>query len=366
MDFDVARLGSWLQPYLTLAITLAVVGVAHYAVFFVLRTVARRSGSFAAQSVVRRSREPVLLTVLLLAVQLSLPLLPLPERIGAVLGRCAGILLIGAVAWLLIRFTTVGQDIVRRHYDLTAADNLRARQVRTQYQVLRRIVVATVLVVAGASILMTFEAIRQLGAGILASAGIAGIIVGLAAQKTLTTFIAGLQIALTQPIRIDDVVVVEGEWGRVEEVTLTYVVVHIWDHRRLVVPITYFLEKPFQNWTRTSAEILGAVMLHVDHRVPVAAVREHLAQVLDASPLWDRKVQALQVTNVSERTIELRALMSAADSSQAWDLRCAVREQLIAFIRDRYPQSLPRLRAELADTDERRPSDGRQRRAFGG
>ncbi len=171
--------------------------------------------------------------------------------------------------------------------------------------------------------------------------------VGLAAQKTIGTIIAGLQIAFTQPIRLDDVVIVEGEWGRIEEITLTYVVVRIWDLRRLIVPITYFIETPFQNWTRTSADILGTVFLYVDHTVPIDAVRAELQKILEASEAWDRKVCVLQVTNTSERAVELRALMSAADASLAWNLRCEVREKLVEFIRRDYPHALPRLRAEL-------------------
>jgi small-conductance mechanosensitive channel len=193
--------------------------------------------------------------------------------------------------------------------------------------------------------------VRQLGTAMIASAGVAGIVIGFAAQKSLGTLLAGFQIAMTQPIRIDDVVIVEGEWGKIEEITLTYVVVKIWDLRRLVVPITYFIEKPFQNWTRTSADILGTVFLHVDYGVPVGAVREELTRILAASPNWDHKVNVLQVTDAKERTLELRALASSSDASKSWDLRCEMREKLVAFIQDQYPESLPRLRT----TFERAP-----------
>jgi small-conductance mechanosensitive channel len=181
----------------------------------------------------------------------------------------------------------------------------------------------------------------------IASAGVAGIVIGFAAQKSLGTLLAGFQIAMTQPIRIDDVVIVEGEWGKIEEITLTYVVVRIWDLRRLVVPITYFIEKPFQNWTRTSADILGTVFLHVDYGVPVDAVRGELGRILESSPNWDRKVNVLQVTEARERTLELRALASSSDASKSWDLRCEVREKLVDFVQRNYPESLPRLRATL-------------------
>jgi small-conductance mechanosensitive channel len=195
--------------------------------------------------------------------------------------------------------------------------------------------------------LMVFQSVRQLGTAMIASAGVAGIVIGFAAQKSLGTLLAGFQIAMTQPIRIDDVVIVEAEWGKIEEITLTYVVVRIWDLRRLVVPITYFIEKPFQNWTRTSADILGTVFLQVDYGVPVDAVRQELTRILEASPNWDRKVNVLQVTDTKERTLELRALASSSDASKSWDLRCEMREKLVAFIQQKFPDSLPRLRTTI-------------------
>jgi small-conductance mechanosensitive channel len=202
-------------------------------------------------------------------------------------------------------------------------------------------------IIALATMLMTLPKVRQLGTTILASAGIIGIVVGMAAQRTISTFIAGLQIAFTQPIRVDDVVIVENEWGRIEEITLTYVVVKIWDLRRLIVPITYFIEKPFQNWTRVTADILGTIFIYVDYTVPIDNVREELGRIVKNSDLWDGKVCVLQVTNTSERTVELRALISAADASAAWSLRCEVREKLVDFIQKNYPQALPKLRTEM-------------------
>ncbi|MHC4719751.1 MAG: mechanosensitive ion channel family protein [Planctomycetota bacterium] len=213
-----------------------------------------------------------------------------------------------------------------------------------------------VVILAAGTMLMTFPKVRQLGTTILASAGIIGIVVGMAAQRTIGTFIAGIQIAVTQPIRVDDVVIVENEWGRIEEITLTYVVVKIWDLRRLIVPITYFIEKPFQNWTRKTADILGTVFIYVDYTVPFDAMREQLQKILNESELWDKKVCVLQVTNATERTVEVRALMSAADASTAWSLRCEVREKLIEFIRNKYPQALPKFRAELGEPKKQRTS----------
>ncbi|HAE37799.1 MAG TPA: hypothetical protein DCG57_04070, partial [Candidatus Riflebacteria bacterium] len=196
------------------------------------------------------------------------------------------------------------------------------------------------------SMLMVFETVRQLGTSILASAGVVGIIVGLSAQKTIAMLLAGLQIALTQPIRIEDVVIVENEWGWIEEITLTYVVVRIWDLRRLVVPINYFIEKPFQNWTRNSADILGAVSIFVDYTVPVDEVRAAVREIVAASPLWDKKVCGVQITNTTDRAMEMRVLVSAQSSGQAWDLRCEVREKLVAFIQMKYPDCLPKIRTD--------------------
>jgi hypothetical protein len=200
---------------------------------------------------------------------------------------------------------------------------------------------------------MSIPSIRQIGITLFASAGIAGIVAGLAARPALTNLIAGVQLALTQPIRIDDVVIVEGEWGWIEEIRVTFVVVRIWDLRRLVVPLSYFIERPFQNWTRTKADILGTVFLYVDYTVPVQRVREELHRLLQADDLWDGEVWGLQVTNATDRTIELRALMGARNSEDAWNLRCHVREQLIDFLFREYPESLPRLRAELPEKLEK-------------
>lgn len=238
------------------------------------------------------------------------------------------------------------EELILRRYRIDVADNLEARTIYTQV-VLKKIATAVVMVFAAASMLMAFESVRQFGTSILASAGIAGIIIGFAAQRSIATLVAGFQIALTQPIRLDDVVIVEGEWGRIEDITLTYVVVQSWDERRLIVPITQFIEQPFQNWTRTSAAILATVFLHVDYRAPLDAVRAELPRILAASPHWNGKVNALQVTDAKPHTLELRALASADDASRAWDLRCEVREKLVTFIQREYPDSLPRVCGEF-------------------
>jgi small-conductance mechanosensitive channel len=248
---------------------------------------------------------------------------------------------------LLIKTVYILEGYIESRFDVGVKDNLKARKIHTQLTVLKRIVIIVVCILALGTMLMTFEKVRQLGTTILASAGIAGIVIGMAAQRTIGTFIAGLQIAFTQPIRIDDVVIVENEWGRIEEITLTYVVVKIWDMRRLIVPITYFIEKPFQNWTRVSSDLLVTVFVYVDYTVPLEAVRAELQKILKDSELWDGKICVLQVTNASERTLELRALMSVPDASVGWDLRCRVREKLVEFIQKNYPESLPKFRASV-------------------
>jgi small-conductance mechanosensitive channel len=341
---------------------LAALGI-HRLLFSTLDRITRRTRSVMDNSLVRHSRRPAGLLLPLVAVFLALPATPLPETLEGPIQHGVGLGLIAAVSWLIVALTEVVDDLIKSRYDLEAADNLAARQVRTKTQVLRRVVVVIVSTVALGLMLMTFPAIRRFGASLLASAGVAGLIVGLAARETISSLLAGIQVALTEPIRLDDVVIVEGEWGRIEEIRMTYVVVRIWDERRLVVPLSYFIEKPFQNWTRKTANILGTVFLYVDYAVPVDEVREQLHRILKDSGLWDGKVWNLQVTDATERTMQLRALMSAPDASTAWDLRCHVREQMIAYLQRRHPESLPRMRAEIrgdASLAERRELEGEE------
>ncbi len=328
------------------AAVLAAFGL-HRVLYSVLDRVTRRTRSVVDNSLVRHSRGPARLLLSLLALFLALPATPLPAALEGPIQHGAGLGLIAAVAWVVVAMTGVLDDFLESRYDVAAADNLAARQVRTRMEVLRRVVVVIVGTVAVGLMLMTFPAIRRFGASLLASAGVAGIILGLAARETISNLLAGIQVALAEPIRLDDVVIVEGEWGRIEEIRMTYVVVRIWDDRRLVVPLSYFIEKPFQNWTRRASNLLGTVFVHVDYTVPVEEVRQELHRILKASPLWDGRVWNLQVTEAGERTLQLRALMSAGDASTAWDLRCHVRERLIEFLQRRYPDSLPRVRAQV-------------------
>jgi hypothetical protein len=298
-------------------------------------------------SLIRHTYRPTRLIVPLAVLVAIVPAAPFTEATEAALQKILGLILIAAFAWLVVALLHVFEDFIASKYRIDSGDNLTARRVRTQMHVLHRILVVVVCVLAVSVGLMTFPAIRQIGASLLASAGLAGLVVGLAARPVIANVLAGLQLALAEPMRLDDVVIVEGEWGRIEEITTTYIVVRIWDLRRLVVPLSYFIEKPFQNWTRTTSELLGTVFLYTDYTVPVEEVRRELHRILQESGIWDGKVWNLQVTNATEHTLELRALMSAADSGKAWDLRCHVREKLIALLRERYPESLPRTRAEI-------------------
>jgi len=290
----------------------------------------------------------------LLPAVLLIPALPLLQFSPGVVGglrQAIWIWIIASIAWLFISMLTVIKNFILRRYRIDDKDNLQARRMYTQLGVIERILKVIIVFLALTFILLTFEKVRQIGFSLLASAGVLSIILGFSAQKSLATLFAGIQIALTQPIRIDDVVIVENEWGWIEEITLTYVVVKIWDQRRLVVPISYFIEKPFQNWTRSTAEMLGTVYLYADYSLPVQQIREELQRILESTPLWDRRVSVLQVTGANDRTLELRALMSAEDSPTAWSLRCHVREKLIEFLQQNFPQSLPHLRIEMEKQD---------------
>jgi small-conductance mechanosensitive channel len=277
--------------------------------------------------------------------------LSIPPNIRILLNHFLAIWFIIGVAWLIIRIFAILKIIILSRYKLDVKDNLEARRISTKLGVIQRVLIVIIFILAASAILITFDKVRQIGVSILASAGIAGIIIGFAAQRSLATLIAGIQIAITQPIRIDDVVIVENEWGWIEEITLTYVVIRIWDQRRLVVPITYFIERPFQNWTRTSAELLGTVYLYADYGIPVDELRQELEKIVNASPIWDKRVAKIQVTNATEKTVEMRALISAENSSNAWELRCLVREKLIEFMQRNYPESLPRIRLETNKED---------------
>ena len=323
--------------------------VAAHRILFVLgKRLANRKGGPFYELLARHEERPTGLLLPLLALLAVVPWLPLAPGLLAHLTHVIGLSLIACFAWLAVAMLDVLEDFISHRHALELSDNLAARRVRTQVQVLRQIAVVVIVVITIAVMVMTFPNVRHLGESLFASAGLAALVAGLAARTTLSSLLAGVQIAFSQPIRLEDVVIVEGEWGWVEEITTTYVVVRIWDLRRLIVPLSYFIEKPFQNWTRRTADLLGTVFVYTDYNVPVDEIRGELHNILQASKMWDGKVWGLQVTNASERTLELRALMSAPNGPVAFDLRCYVREKLIAFLQQKYPQSLPRARAEVS------------------
>jgi small-conductance mechanosensitive channel len=254
------------------------------------------------------------------------------------------LLLIFSLTWISIQFVKAGAYYLQSKLDIGIADNLHARKSLTQIKVFKAIANSIIIIVAIAVGLLTFEQAKTIGLSLLTSAGIIGVIVGFAAQKSLGMILAGIQLAITQPIRLDDVVIVEGEWGRIEEITLTYVVVKIWDERRLVLPVNYFLEKPFQNWTRTGADIMGTIFLKVDYSFPVDSIRKALPDMLNGNSDWDGRVMNVQVTNITEQYKEIRVLLSSSDASKNWDLRTAVREKLIDFINVNYPDTFVKIR----------------------
>lgn len=315
-----------------------------------------------ASAVITAARPAARFVVPLVALNMVLQGAPAALDGLLTLQRLIGMALIGGVTWLVVR--TIGgfaQAVIDAH-PVTVADNLTARRVHTQTRVLSRTLCGVVVLIGGALMLLVLPGVRQVGASLLASAGLVGIVAGFAARPVLGNMIAGLQIGLTQPIRIDDVVIVENEWGVIEEITSAYVVVRIWDQRRLVVPLQYWVEKPFQNWTRSTSEIIGSVFLWVDYRMPLPPLRDALRQACESAQEWDRRFCILQVTEAGERAVQLRALVTAANASQAWDLRCHVREQLLDFMQREYPQFLPRTRAEIDGRDpgltREPPADG--------
>ncbi len=272
-------------------------------------------------------------------------LIVLSPRLLIVYNKVIEIALILSFAYILMGLVKVFQDFIISTYNLQKDNNLKERKIRTQLQFLRKMLMGLIVILAVAAVLFSFDGMRRIGAGLLTGVGVSGIIIGFAAQKSLSNLLAGFQIAFTQPLRIDDVLVVEGEWGKVEEITLTYVVLHIWDERRLILPINYFIEKPFQNWTRMSAEILGTVFIYVDYSLPIDELRGEFDRLLTSHPLWDKRVKVVQVTDSKDNVMEIRMLMSAENSSNAFDLRCDMREGLIHFIQKNYPESLPKVRA---------------------
>lgn len=326
---------------------LAVLQVIH----LVLRRFSRRSVALA--ELADHAHRPSQLLVAAIALEITLRAAHLDAGWRPPVTHVLNLVLIAGIAWLVAALLLVIEDLALSRYRTDVPDNRQARRVHTQVVMVRRFTAVIITVIAIGTMLITFPQARAMGTSLLASAGVAGVVAGLAAQTLLGNVFAGLQLAFSDALRLGDVVVVENEWGRVEEMTLTYVVVQVWDDRRLIMPTTYFTTRPFQNWTRTEAAVLGTVEVDVDWSLPVERMRTELRAFLEgtAAQLWDQRVCVLQVTESRGQMMTVRALVSAVDAPTLWDLRCLVREHLIGWVRDRYPTGMPRLRAEVADDD---------------
>lgn len=342
---------AWAPPWVfTLVLLLLALAAALIAHAVIVRLVRRglRGGHQFWRPLLLRTRGPGRLALVVAFLSAALAASPATREQTAFAQHAFAIAFVVLIGWIALIAVDLAAALFLRRNRMDVADNLLARKHATQIRILQRAASVLVVLLTVAMALMTISQVRQWGVSLLAAGGAAGIIVGLALQPLLANLLAGLQIAATQPIRLEDQLLVEGEVGNVEEINATYVVVRLWDERRMVLPLTYFLQKPFQNWTRETAHQLGAVMLYVDFRTPVEPLRAKLAELLKASPLWDGRVSALQVTEMKERSLEIRALMSAANSGQLFDLRCAVREGLVAWLNERFPNALSPDRLQLA------------------
>jgi small-conductance mechanosensitive channel len=325
---------------------LVLANLVHYVLFRILRR-RESTGHPLGWGIQQYLGKPARAIFVLTCLFIAQPLVPgIPDNIDAFLRQALVMLTVVALGWFAVGCIYVLQTVMLRRYDLKAENNIQARRVHTQFQLFRRILITFVVIIDIGALLWTFNDPRiwHYGSGLLASAGIASLILATAAKSTAANFLAGLQIAITEPIRIDDVVVIQGEWGRIEEINSAYVVVKIWDLRRLIVPLSYFIENSFQNWTREASDIMGTAFLYVDYSIPVEDLRKQLEAIVHPSPLWNKQVCGLQVTNLTDRSMELRCLMSSRNSSENFDLRCLVREKMTAWIQQNYPNAFPTTR----------------------
>jgi small-conductance mechanosensitive channel len=336
----------WMVAMVIIAAALVLALILHSLLVAVFRRIVSPQRVFL-RLLLGRTNGPTRLALLVLALAAALRWVPLDPAQSAALSQVLTIAFIVLLGWIALIAIDLATGVYLRRFQLDSQDNLLARKHVTQVRILKRSVDTLAVVITVSLALMTFEPVRQYGISLFASAGVAGIIAGLAARPVLSNLFAGVQIAMTQPIRLEDAVTVEGEFGWIEEITSTYVVLRLWDLRRMIVPLSYFMEKPFQNWTRQSSELIGTVFLYLDYTAPVERIRQRLNEIVKNSNRWDGKVANLQVSDCKTSTIELRALVSARDSGALWDLRCEVREQLIAFLQQQFPNALPRQRTAV-------------------
>ena len=346
LDWFQAQL-PWMPPWAIsaglLALAVVVARAVHRILFRTATNIVAGKDLFW-RSLVSRTHGPTRLAAMIVAIS---AVAPLTDAQIAIVRQILLLAFIALLGWVALTALHIWMTVYLRRFTLDAEDNLLARKHVTQTRILRRVAATLIVMVTLSAALMTFEAVRQYGISLLASAGAAGLVIGLALQPVLKNVFAGIQLAMTQPIRIDDAVLVENEWGNIEEITSTYVVVRLWDWRRLVLPLSYFIEQPFQNWTREGSALIGSVFLYLDHTAPVAEMRRKLDETARASPLWDGQVAVLQVTDFREQVMEVRMLVSARNSGRAFDLRCEVRETMIAWLQQAHPHALPRWRGEV-------------------
>jgi small-conductance mechanosensitive channel len=325
-----------------LVVAFLVIGwVANQIVFGLLKLAVRKRDVFW-RGVVGRARLKVRIAVMLASLWLAVTVSPLDPGPSEGIRQVLVFLFILTIGWMLVGASDMWSVVYLRRFNMATEDNLLARKHITQARILQRVAALLIAIVTLGLALMTISAVRQWGMSLLASAGVVGIIAGFALQPVLTNMIAGVQIATDQPIRLDDAVIVEGEWGVVEEITSTYVVVKLWDWRRMILPLTYFIQKPFQNWTRETARLIGTAFLYVDYEAPMERLRSELERICKGSPLWDGDVVNLQVTEITDRVAQVRCLASARNAPTAFDLRCEIREKMLAFMRDECPEALPK------------------------
>jgi small-conductance mechanosensitive channel len=336
--------------------------IVHSVGYRILKRITKNAGLFW-RSFVSRTHNFVRAALLVLSVGIAATAAPLTEAQTVGFGRAVQVAIIILVGWTALVALDIATIVYLRQFKLDTEDNLLARKHVTQIRILKRAAGVLIGIVTFAAALMTFNSVRQFGVSLLASAGAASLILGLALQPILGNLVAGIQLAINQPIRIDDAVIVEGEWGWIEEIASTYVVIRLWDWRRLIVPLKWFIENPFQNWTRQNASLIGTVLIHVDYTVPVEALRAKLNEIAAASPRWDKQVVNMQVTDMTDRTVEIRMLVSAKNAPTTWDLRCEVREKMLRFLQENYPNALPRQRAEIAGWTGKAPDQPREKLA---
>ncbi|MBH0238470.1 mechanosensitive ion channel family protein [Methylobrevis albus] len=351
IDSELGWLPGWAVSLVLFAVAVLLALLVHRIVFRLLTQLVAERDLFW-RSLVARTGGPVRLAMVIVVLGAASTVAPLTGDQADWMRRLLQIAFIVLLGWIARTALHIWTTVYLRRFKLDAEDNLLARKHVTQSRILERVANFLIYVIAVAAVMMTFESVRQYGVSLLASAGAAGVVIGLALQSVLKNLFAGIQLAVTQPLRLDDALLVEGEWGNVEEITATYVVLRLWDWRRLVLPLSYFIEQPFQNWTREGSALIGTVMIYLDYDVPVADIRAEVERIASASPLWDRKVVAVQVTDFRESVMEVRILVSATTAPRTFDLRCIVREQLVEFLRAKYPAALPRTRIEVASLPE--------------